>query len=231
MKNVLSFKISFLFIFILFFSCAFCFAQKGGEITGKVSDEITGEAIPFISVQVENESFTKGTIANENGIYYLNPIPSGNYKIVVSHFGRKFITENVEIHGGHTVEVNVAVSAIMIDETETIVGYPIPLIDPFKSGTGFALTGDDINVLPTTDIADIVNLGGGTNNSDGETHIRGARGEATKYIVDGMSINGDPGIPSSAIDYLEVITAGIPAKYGDTNGGIIYIETKSYFSH
>jgi outer membrane receptor protein involved in Fe transport len=35
-------------------------------------------------------------------------------------------------------------------------------------------------------------------------------------------------IPSSAIGSISVYTGGLPAKYGDTTGGVVVIETKSY---
>jgi hypothetical protein len=35
-------------------------------------------------------------------------------------------------------------------------------------------------------------------------------------------------IPSSGISSLSVYTGGMPAKYGDTTGGVIVIQTKNY---
>jgi outer membrane receptor protein involved in Fe transport len=36
-------------------------------------------------------------------------------------------------------------------------------------------------------------------------------------------------VPGSSIGGVTVYTGGIPAKYGDTTGGVIILETKSYF--
>ena len=36
-------------------------------------------------------------------------------------------------------------------------------------------------------------------------------------------------VPGVSIGALEAYTGGIPAKYGDTTGGVIVLETKSYF--
>lgn len=43
------------------------------------------------------------------------------------------------------------------------------------------------------------------------------------------SITGEIGIPGLAIGAMKVYTGGVPAKYGDVNGGVIVVETKSYF--
>ena len=45
-----------------------------------------------------------------------------------------------------------------------------------------------------------------------------------------MKIYGTvPTFPAVAISSYSVYTGGLPAKYGDTSGGVIEIETKSYF--
>ena len=35
-------------------------------------------------------------------------------------------------------------------------------------------------------------------------------------------------IPGVAVQGLEAYTGGIPAKYGDTTGGVVVLETKGY---
>jgi len=36
-------------------------------------------------------------------------------------------------------------------------------------------------------------------------------------------------IPGTSIGGVSVYAGGVPAKYGDTTGGVIIMETKSYF--
>jgi outer membrane receptor protein involved in Fe transport len=60
--------------------------------------------------------------------------------------------------------------------------------------------------------------------------VRGARPTSTQFITDGMkSRTGDIGIPGIAVGSVKVYTSGIPAEYGDVTGGVIVVETKSYF--
>lgn len=77
-------------------------------------------------------------------------------------------------------------------------------------------------------IADIVKLNSGVNvNENNEISIRGSRPTATRIMVDGVYSNVT--VPTTSIKYVKVYTGGIPAKYGDTSGGVIVIETKGYF--
>ena len=51
-------------------------------------------------------------------------------------------------------------------------------------------------------------------------------------MLDGVKIRENvPNVPSSGISSMSVYTGGLPAKYGDTTGGVVVIETKSYLEH
>ena len=58
--------------------------------------------------------------------------------------------------------------------------------------------------------------------------VRGSRPGSTLYVVDGIKMRQDPGLPFSAIEQIQVMTGAIPAKYGDATGGIIVITTRSF---
>ena len=59
--------------------------------------------------------------------------------------------------------------------------------------------------------------------------IRGSRPGDAIYYIDGVKTANMSSVPGVAIGGLEAYTGGIPAKYGDTTGGVIVLETKSYF--
>jgi len=63
----------------------------------------------------------------------------------------------------------------------------------------------------------------------GELIIRGSRPGDMLYLIDGIKTGQIGAMPSAAIGSLTVYTGGIPAKYGDTLGGVIAMETQSYF--
>jgi outer membrane cobalamin receptor len=65
-------------------------------------------------------------------------------------------------------------------------------------------------------------------NGDG-LYVRGARTDAMCYFVDGVKMQTLTGVPPDAINTISVYTGGLPAKYGDVTGGVVAIDTKSYF--
>lgn len=65
--------------------------------------------------------------------------------------------------------------------------------------------------------------------SDGDLVFRGARkGDFITYI-DGVKMTELQNVPSASLGYIMVYSGAIPAKYGDTTGGIVVMETMSYF--
>jgi hypothetical protein len=64
---------------------------------------------------------------------------------------------------------------------------------------------------------------------DGDLSFRGSRKGDMIYLIDGVKMTEVTSIPSAAIGGMMVYTGGVPAKYGDTNGGVVVMETKSYF--
>jgi hypothetical protein len=64
---------------------------------------------------------------------------------------------------------------------------------------------------------------------DGELVFRGARKGDMIYVLDGVKSSEISRVPGVAIARMQIYTGGLPAKYGDTLGGAIVVETKSYF--
>lgn len=64
---------------------------------------------------------------------------------------------------------------------------------------------------------------------DGELVFRGARKGDMIYIIDGVKTRNAGSVPSVSIGRMQLYTGGLPAKYGDTLGGVVVMESKSYF--
>ena len=86
------------------------------------------------------------------------------------------------------------------------------------------------NVNRDNPIKIATSLPGVTQGDQGEVYIRGSRPLSTQYITDGIKMpDGKIGIPGQAIGSMKVYTGGIPANYGDVTGGVIVVETMSYY--
>ena len=214
----------------------FSIAQSSvGAIKGKV---ITTDNEPLYGGLVkitQSGNYIGGTQTDENGKYSYKPLNPGFYEITVTSIETRMkqIT-NIEVNPEKTTYVDLKVAT---NETEEIVItsdiYYKPLIDPnittMKSISSvdilhLPVARGDVNAIITTIATDV------TVDSDGRLHVRGSRGEATAYIVDGVKSQNITAVSGLSIENLSVITGGIPAQYGDMLGGVIVVTTKDYFS-
>src|ERR1700730_4703066 len=81
-----------LFIFVL--CCGTTFSQSA--IRGKVISEETKKPLPSVSVYLNNTSI--GTITNEQGIFIINKIPPGKFRLVASCVGYETYVKFIDPH-------------------------------------------------------------------------------------------------------------------------------------
>ncbi|MFN3693471.1 MAG: carboxypeptidase-like regulatory domain-containing protein, partial [Ignavibacterium sp.] len=83
LKFIQSFSVVGLTVIILTNSIAF--AGTTGKITGKVTDEQTGE--PVVGANVVVEGTFLGAAADLDGFYSIGNVPPGTYRLIVSAVG------------------------------------------------------------------------------------------------------------------------------------------------
>jgi hypothetical protein len=226
----------YLLLFVFIGLSGSVFAQ---EIAGTVLDE-KKEPLINATVQVYQGGILKGgNVTDYDGKYLVKPLDAGNYNVLVSFTGYDsvMITKVVVPPGGRVSQnFNMSRHSVTLGGKE---GYVIrefkkKLVDQDNPGK-HVMTADEIKTLPTTEIADVAALspalyqkqrGQGLN-------IGGARATGTLYIIDGVQVQniGDAAntginMAQNAVEQLEVITSGIPAKYGDVSGGVVSITSR-----
>lgn len=222
-------------IIIIFFIATGVFAQVG-EIKGFIKDKKTGEPIFGATVYIETAGNKVGDAADPDGKYTIKPVNVGTHSVYVSALGyQKTKVFDVLITSDKITYVNVdmEIGAINIKGYDKIE-YKEPLISRDEPGTQHIPMKEFKNsvnsrINPLTAIIDMTSgLTLAPNGKD--VMIRGSRPTSTQFITDGIkSITGDIGIPGQAIGSVKVYTSGVPARYGDVTGGVIVVETKSYF--
>jgi hypothetical protein len=226
-------KLTTLLTVILFISSS-ALAQLG-TIKGIVKDKKTGETIPGASVYIETGGNKQGTASDIDGKYTITPVNVGTHTVNISVIGyQPMKISNIPISSNRIAYVNIdMIAGIEMDEFEVIeVIHKVPLIDPDEPNVKMLVASDlknDPNIH--TPVAIINRIEGVTVADNGrDVYVKGSRPQATQFITDGMkSITGDIGIPGQAIGSIKVYTGGVPANYGDLTGGVIVVETKSYF--
>ncbi|TWI94812.1 iron complex outermembrane receptor protein [Mucilaginibacter frigoritolerans] len=119
MKTQLRF-FSALFIILIISAGQTAFGKttiRDGKITGKVTDKVTGQPIPGVTITIPDLKIATST--DTNGIYVLKRLPKGEYLIQVSAMGYASETKIVDL--GNTYSVDFKLSASNYELSDVVV--------------------------------------------------------------------------------------------------------------
>jgi len=218
-----------------------------GKLTGVVTDAQTGE--PLATAQVYIPELERGVLTEENGRYFLVNVPPGTYTVVAELIGYATVRkENVFVSIDATRQVNfqMPLQAVAIEELLVEVERA-PLVDTEATGARDLVTATEIEALPVTNLAEVLQLQHGfidlPDNTDvvafvdtrrgiEPVHIRGGRLGETVTLVDGIPVTnfvfGGPAffLDRMAVEQIDYIRGGFDAQYGNALSGVINIATK-----
>ncbi len=201
-------------------------AQNTGKLSGVITDASTGESLPGANIVLGGTLL--GTASDLDGNYFIIGVPVGAYDITASFVGYQSQTvQQVEINAGYTRELNFSLMP-GAELEEIVVEYERPIIQKDAIGAPRVVTSDQLVVLPIRGVANVASLQSGVVSSEGTgLFVRGGREEELAYYVDGVRISGQQALPRVAISEQEMLIGTIPAKYGDTQAGVVSVTTKS----
>ena len=215
-----------LYALVVLVMCVGSAIAQSGEIQGKVING-KGEGIPFANVVVyKNGVLETGATTDFDGKYSISALEPGTYDVEASYVGLKQRLTNIVVSNGIVFLPDFTLSDQILETV--VVKYQAPLVDKGNTSTGGVVTKEDIQKIATRNVTSIAATKEGVYQSDegGGLNIKGSRGDATEYIVDGVRVSGSLKLPQDAIEQLEVITGGVDPKYGDATGGFITITTR-----
>lgn len=207
-----------------------------GEIHGRVFDS---EGIPLegVLVKVDNGMTLNGTSSDSTGRFRVKPLVPGTYTVEMHMVGMQSkIYQGVLVNPDKITTLPKTMLEFQSDSSLVVLidTYRDELIDR-NGGNVLTIRSKELNQMSSSNGGDlkkmIVSLSSDVKASaDGEElYFRGSRSGSVIYLIDGVKIRENvPNIPSSGISSMSIYTGGLPAKYGDTTGGVIVIETKSY---
>ena len=209
-------------------------AQSFGEIHGKVVDP-DGNPVEFGIVRAERGGSIIGSETDSEGRFILKPLEAGEYDVKVQSMGFQPMEINgVRVDPGLIVRLkDITLNSMLSTVVVARKRWEEPLIRPDDPSrivmTTIQIKTNAIRKDPVKMIASMTPGVTKSANSD-ELYFRGSRAGTMAYYVDGVKVaSSNPGVSSEAISSVSVYTGGLPAKYGDVTGGVIAIETKSYF--
>lgn len=213
--------------------------QTSGTIEGTVKDA-KGAVVPGASVTVSgtNVGFTQTVITNGDGVYRINRIPTGTYKITVgaiSGFSETTANAQVVIEKTTTADVTLGIERNINVEVGT---DPLGVVlDTSDSKVQTNITSQLYDSLPKgQNFSSLLKISPGTRPepNSGGFQVDGASGSENTFIIDGQEVtnfrtgtlNSVNNIPTALIKEVQVKTSGFEAEHGGASGGVIAIGTK-----
>jgi len=216
------------------------FAQiKTGTIKGTVKDD-TGAVLPGVSVEIRGEALmgTRIFITDTDGAFRFPALPIGkNYELSFSLEGFQALTrKNIRLTIGATVVLEIELKPSSLEEKVTVTAEA-PLVDVEKTSFSSNLDNDFLDDLPTgRGMHSIIQVAPGITPPDIESSRMSSFGSLVKsnaYYLNGTDISAPstgaawlaPGLDLS--EEYEVMAIGAPAEYGNFQGAIINVVSKT----
>lgn len=235
-------------VLIGYFSPDTIFAQKHGQITGRISDAETKAYLPGANVILKGTRF--GDATDSKGNYTIPNVPPGSYELVVTYIG--YIEQSIDITvgtTGATLKQNVALKPTEVRMEEVLVTGlrqgQTKALNVQKSAENIlnVVSEEQMVLLPDLNTAEILQRISSISivRDQGEgryVQIRGTDARLTAITVDGSKIAApDAGeryvgmdvISASQAASIEVSKTVTPDMDADAIGGSVNIKTKSAF--
>jgi hypothetical protein len=219
---------------------------KGG-LQGNVTDS-SGAVVPGASVTVSGASDSRTVTTNENGHWEVLDLTPGPYSISVEREGfSKTMAKAIDVQINRVNGVNLALQAGAVAQTVQ-VDATATTIDTGSTALSSNLTSSFYSQVPVArDVGSLFYTAPGVTNSGGtgtaNPSVGGATGLENQYIADGVNITDGgyggigvyspiygslgTGINLTFIQEVQVKEGAFEPKYGNGDGGIIQIVTKS----
>ena len=181
------------FSFILLLAI-FALPLSAQTVKGVLTDDETGEAIPFANVVLDKTRY--GVATDINGFYLINKMPEGTYTLRVRFVGYQEYTEEITIEKKQTIVRNIKLKPDkkMLDEVKVTDNR----IEERKIQTQVSvekITSTQIQQMPsiggTADLAQYLQILPGissTGDQGGQLYIRGCYMVQNLCLLDGMTV-------------------------------------------
>src|SRR5258706_14041920 len=218
-----------------------------GAISGSVVDS-TGAVVPGATVTISGPIGDRVAVTDSKGNYTVSNLIPGKYAVKATLTGFKTASaSDVTVYVGKDVSVKLTLNTGDISETVEVVGGAVD-IDTGATAIGANLNSQVFQNLPVQRRVDsLFYLAPGVTESQAggkaNPSISGGSALDNSYIADGVNITDSAfgglgvfsrsygtlgvGINTAFIEEVQVKTGGFEPQYGQSQGGIVNIITKS----
>lgn len=234
-----------LFLCVFFFLSVIVSAQKGGIISGKITDE-ADMSLPSANVMLDRGN--RYTISDNIGSFEFLNVPEGRYKVSVTYMGFKTSEREIIVENGKNSVVNFVLQEEYNQlEQVIIVGQGLKgqakALNQQKNRQNIAnvISSDQVGRFPDANIGDALKRVAGITmqNDQGEARniiIRGLASNLNSVTLDGDRVPSAEGdnrnvqmdlIPSDMISTIEVSKTLTSDMDADAIGGSVNLITRS----
>lgn len=225
--------------YVFFIFLCLCAAIHAQTVKGVLTEDETGEAIPFANVVLDGTRY--GNATDINGFYLINKMPEGTYTLRVRYVGYQEYTEQITLKKGETLTRNISLKA----EAKTLKAINVSdnRIEERKLQTQVSvekITASQIQQMPsiggTSDLAQYLQVLPGINSTGdqgGQLYIRGGSMIQNLCLLDGMivynpfhSIGLYSIFETDVILNADIYSGGFGAEYGGRLSSVMDITTR-----
>lgn len=231
------------FLLCLFLIAGIVYGQRvTGSIRGDVLDE-SGAPLPGVNVTIAGPALIGGSqlsVTGADGTYRFPALPPGVYELTVVLEGFQTVHySDIRVVLGTTIEQNITMKLSQVSEELEVTGET-PLIDSTKPGFSTNYTQEYLEDTPVSRFSffDFVQMAPGSSpmrfdNTSFAHSILGSNTNENMYQMDGVDLTSAttgaawPWPNTDIIDEIEILDIGAPAEYGNYQGAVVNVVTKS----
>lgn len=162
------------------------------SVSGKITDQQTGQTLPGATINIENTY--SATLADANGAYNFKNVKAGTYTIKVSFIGYQTVQKTVSVTAATTVNFGLNLSTLMGDEvtvkaTRATAKSATTFTDLSKKDLDKNNFGQDLPYLLNQTPSAVITSDGGTGIGYTGIRIRGSDGTRTNVTLNGIPLN------------------------------------------
>lgn len=207
---------------------------KGGKISGKVVDKVTGSSLYGANVYLEATIY--GSLANLMGYFSIKDVPPGDYRLCVSMIGYKKECLSLSILKDSVIYKEIRLQVEAIEDKGILITGRKPMIDVEMPAAHVHINLLEVEKAPISTISDIIAMQAGVIRLGEKLYVRGGRPGEVIFLMDGCLLQDpydyslDVLIPEYSVRELTFYRGGFGAEYGQAQSGIIDIVTRGALS-
>jgi hypothetical protein len=234
---------------VLLVGSALCWANSSsaqvitGNLDGTIRDS-SSALLPGVTVTISSPDLPTGSqvaVTDATGIYRFRNLPPGVYSLraELSGFG-KYEEQGLRVQVGGTVERNITLQVGSVAETVTVSGAS-PVVDTSRTGVSTNIETELLERTPLRRFSmfDFVKSAPGISSTaptSGDNTAVSAFGSGTnenQWLLDGTDFTSPgfggawPWPDTDVIEEIEVISFGASAEYGNMQGAVFNVVTRS----